>query len=341
MTESFEQRLRDTARAIPTPDAPEGLIQRVLAERASGARIALPTEPTLSRQPLNRRLVLAVGATIAAVAAFLLVQYRGDSTDHSFASDGGLFVSTAFAEAAHTASPLPPVTGVDGTKIVPRQYDYRIQYVDSAGRVTRDGGGSVTVSEATVGTASAWRVVLNADHTEDGGQRREAAETMFVARKDLAPLTRVVHVRPYRRFSSINIAQRFVGDSVFGEMRTDGGVHRPVARRLPARSGPYISDALAPLALVGVPLETGWTGSLSIIGWAVVPNDVFYPVALRVVGEERLTIQSGDVDCWKLSVVAGRDRRIEWVRKSDGVALRSIDVSYTAQGRRQYELLNP
>ena len=102
-----------------------------------------------------------------------------------------------------------------------------------------------------------------------------------------------------------------------------------------------MSDALAPLGLVGVPLAAGWQRSLSILGWAVVPNDVVYPVSLRVVGEERITAPTGEVDCWKLEVVAGKERRTEWVRKSDGVGLRSFDHALTAKGHRHYDLLNP
>jgi hypothetical protein len=124
-------------------------------------------------------------------------------------------------------------------------------------------------------------------------------------------------------------------------MTTDGGVRRPIARRLPAQFGPYLSDAYAPLALVGVPLAVGKTMALSIVGWAVVPMDVFYPVTLRVTGEERLAMASGTYDCWKIDVTAGRHHRIEWVRKSDGLGLRSLDTSPGPNGQRRFELLNP
>ena len=71
------------------------------------------------------------------------------------------------------------------------------------------------------------------------------------------------------------------------------------------------------------------------------PNDAFYPMSLRVVGEERIATPSGEFDCWKLFVTAGKQRRTEWVRKSDGVALRSVDHALTDKGQRQYVLLNP
>jgi hypothetical protein len=69
---------------------------------------------------------------------------------------------------------------------------------------------------------------------------------------------------------------------------------------------------------------------------------VFYPVTLRVVGEEKLSTPAGLVDCWKLRVEAGPEQRTEWVRKSDGVAIRSRDESApTAKGRREFILIHP
>jgi hypothetical protein len=168
------------------------------------------------------------------------------------------------------------------------------------------------------------------------------SETLYVTRRELRLLSRVVHEAPYNRYSQITIRQRFIDDSVVGEMSTDGGVYRRIAHRLPAAFGPYLSDALAPLGLLGVRLVPGWRGSVSVVGWAVVANDVFYPVTLRVVGEEKLPTPDGIVDCWTLRVSAGPEQRTEWVRKSDGVALRSRDESPpTAKGRREFILLNP
>ena len=54
-------------------------------------------------------------------------------------------------------------------------------------------------------------------------------------------LSRAVHVRPYLRYSSINIAQRFTADSVLGEMTTDGGVRRPIAHTA-SRTGTGMSS---------------------------------------------------------------------------------------------------
>jgi hypothetical protein len=42
-----------------------------------------------------------------------------------------------------------------------------------------------------------------------------------------------------------------------------------------------------------------------------------------------------------LRAIAGRERRIEWVRKSDGIALRSLDELASVKGRREFVLLDP
>jgi len=352
MTDLFEQRLRDAARSLPTPDAPPSLIDRVLAERASGNRSILPVaSPRRAFGRWRSATIVAFAAVVAAVAVMMVS--RADPRSPSLAAADsvssieqffvrGVFPANAFAQTPPPAPGAPPVVGIDGAALGARRYEYRIQYVDTSGRVTPDGDGVVSLTEAQYNGVPAWLVTHVARMTASSGQQRTTAETLHVTRKDLRLLARAVHEAPYRRYSQITIRQRFVGDSVVGEMSTDSGVRRPIARQLPVAFGPYLSDALAPLGLVGVRLSPDWRGSLSIVGWAVVPNDVLYPVTLRVVGEEKLSTSTGLVDCWKLRISAPPEQRTEWVRKSDGLALRSRDESPpTAKGRREFVLLNP
>jgi len=307
----------------------------VAAERAAGGRTILPDGTPWARRSRFRYGLIAACAAAAVGAVMVNARSRGGAT---VVSDG-VFIGTAYAEQIASA-PSAPALHANANAIRPRRYTYRIDFIDANGRSTPDGGGSIAVAATTFDGMPALRVELNADQTIEE-QRRTMAETLTVAREDLHPLSRRVHVRPYRRFSSINIVQRFTRDSVLGEMTTDGGIHRPIARRLPPRFAPFLSDAMAPLALSGVQLASGMTTSLSLIGWAVVPMDVFHPVTLRVIGEELIATATGSYDCWKLEVIAGADRRIEWVRKSDGLGLRSDDTQLTARGHRRFELVDP
>jgi hypothetical protein len=352
MTDLFEQRLRNAARSLPTPDAPRAIIDRVLAERASGTRIILPASPP--RSALRRWRSVGIIAFAAGIAALgLTLTSRATQRSSSVAAIDsvssverffvqGMFPTNAFARTPPPAPGAPSVTGVDGATLGGRRFEYRIRYVDTSGRITPDGDGVVSLSEAQYEGTPAWRVTHLAHMSAASGQQRTTAETLYVTRRELRLLTRAVHEAPYRRYTQITIRQRFVGDSVVGEMSTDGGGHRPIARQLPRAFGPYLSDALAPLGLVGVRLSLDWRGSVSVVGWAVLPSDVFFPVTLSVVGEEKLSTPAGLVDCWKLRVSANPEQRTEWVRKSDGVAIRSRDESTpTAKGRREFILLNP
>lgn len=368
MTDLFAQRLRRAARELPAPDAPPDLIDRVLAERGQGERIILPTETPKTRRSRSWTLgIAAAAACVAAISVFVassstsflrrsMLGIRTSSAD-SLESTGSFFVSPAYAAQPATGPSFPPLAIVAPPALRPGTYRYRLQYVDSMGRVTPNGTGTVHVSSVAVvwadalnprtlesgegpGTTQAWFVEHQSQSTVSGQQRVEA-ETLIVAKRDLRLISRDVTVRPYLHYSAIRISQLFRNDSVVGEMTTDGGVRRTIARRLPGIYAPYLSDALAPFTLSGVQLSKNWKASLSIIGWAVQPADVFYPVSLRVIGEEVIETPTGKFDCWKVAVDAGREHRIEWVRKTDGLGLRSYDERNTPAGHRVYDLLNP
>jgi hypothetical protein len=337
MTENFEQRLRDAARGLPVPDVPTGLIDRVVAERAAGTRIILPTEPVGGTR--SRFRSFAFVAIAAAVAAFAVLVVPGTvhrPSKDDFVSES-LFGGSAYAEQRSSIPAAPPLAGINALGLTPRAYNYRIDYLTDAGKIVPDGGGTLTVVPVLRDGIPVWRVDLSAEQTFEENQRRATSETVYVSRRELRPLERAVHTRPYRHFTSLNIAQRFVGDSVLGQMTTDSGIHRPIARRLPAERGPFLADAYAPLSLVGVPLSLGKTMSFSVMGWAVVPNDVFYSVTLKVLGEERIATY----DCWKVEITTGSHHRTVWVRKSDNLGLRSLATEPTPRGRRRFELVNP
>jgi hypothetical protein len=350
MSDLFDQRLRNIARSLPTPEAPSELIDRVIAERAAGARVVLPNASARPARRGQRLALLALAATVVFAAAIGISRAIRrpmqsvsaiDSTSSLFTS-GGFFVAPAFAQTPPRAPGAPPITAFNPAVLDGKRFEYRIQFVDSAGRITPDGTGRINVERTRYEGASALRVSHTATISAEEDQRRALAETLYVEATTLRLLARSVTETPYRRFSQIAIRQRFVGDSVVGEMRTDNNIHRPIAQRLTPVFAPYISDALAPMALAGVTLSPTWRGSLSVVGWAVRPSDVFYPVTVWVVGEETLVTAKGPVPCWKLRVSAPPEQRVEWVRKSDGIAIRSRDDGPpSSKGRREFILVNP
>ena len=118
--------------------------------------------------------------------------------------------------------------------------------------------------------------------------------------------------------------QRLVGDSLTGWMQTDSGLGRPIARHLSPRSGPYLSDALAPVVLGATTLGPEWYARISILGWAVRDGDVSFPARLRVVGKEQVTVPAGTFACWRIKVDAIMGMQTYWVRESDGVGVRAL-----------------
>jgi hypothetical protein len=348
MTDLFEQRLRQAAQSLPVPEAPAGLIDRVIAERAAGERYLVRLSTSRSRKSrwLYAGLIAAGLFAVGIVLTSRTKQHEASVGVDAPSSVARLFTSTgvapteAFAQAPPESPGAPPLTNVDASSLGGRHFQYRIQFVDTTGRVTPDGDGEIQISAAQYGTTPAWRIHHIA-RMAPGGQPRVEEETLYVSRQDLRPLWRVVRQTPYLRYSHISIRQRFVGDSVLGIMSTNT-VRRPIAQSLPTTFAPYLFDAIAPVALSGVPLSREWRASVSIVGWAVMPNDIFVPVTLRVIGEETLTIGSKTFDCWKVAIVTRTERRIEWVRKSDGIALRSLDDGTRGpKGRREFVLVNP
>jgi hypothetical protein len=170
---------------------------------------------------------------------------------------------------------------------------------------------------------SAWKEISG---WSDMSNARTWAESVTVADGVFVPASRVVHVRPYRRWAGIHIDQRFRNDSVVGQMSLDEDpTRRPIARDLHGQRDRLIaSDALAPVYFMGVPLRPGAEFHVSALGWAVVPNDVLVPMRMQVTGSERIETPAGPVDCWKFVISVGDETHYHWVRKSDHLGVRTL-----------------
>ena len=130
---------------------------------------------------------------------------------------------------------------------------------------------------------------------------------------------------PYRRYAYITVRQRVSADSVVGWMNVDEGLGRAIRRELPPAARPLAADALAPALLMAAPLHARWSGTVSMLRWAVADDDLLTRVSLRVTGEERVTVPAGTFDCWRLTVYADGRPLVHWVRKSDGLAVKTSE----------------
>jgi len=338
MLRDFAQAIRPELVALPVPEPSRDLLQRILDSRRAGVRLILPDVSDERRR--DRRLI-AVAVAIAAVLLLLVLptRFRREPVASS-----GFLTGTAFAqEATRALTPvpaLPPVRVTRVNAIHPMTVALERHVRDSSGG-TRTSHATIDVTSTVLDGTGAWRLVLVDDETPDG-RATVKAETLYVARADLRLLLRSVHVSPYSRFGRINIAQRFVGDSVAGRMTTDApsiGAGRPIAQRLRPEFGPYITDALSPVFLMATTLNRDWSAGASLLGWAVVPNDVSLPVQLRVTGDERVRVPAGSFDCWRVEITVSGRTILYWARKSDGLGVRVYNASeVSTRGTREIVL---
>ncbi len=328
-----------------------GELQLSEAVRAAGERFILPAGAPLTRRsvsvaPVGGPLLFVALAAASAVVYLHATRQAGvagnassiapnartiEDTSAGPASFLARMFSTgdAFAQVPPSATAFvrTPITVVDGKRLKPGHFIFERRLIDSTGRSRTTSRGVVDIAPATYDGRQAWRLAQSwTDSTVE-------LDTIFVERDNLRPIGRVSRVRPYLRYAEIVVRQQFAGDSVLGWMHTDRTFGRPVRRRLPPESGPYLpSEALAPFFLETVDLVAGWRGTLSIVGWAVVQNDVYFLVALRVVGEERITVPGGAFDCWRIAIASGNASVDFWVRKSDGLGVRTRKRSRSLPG---------
>jgi hypothetical protein len=217
--------------------------------------------------------------------------------------------------------PLPPPARLHADRVRPLRASYESWYVSPDGVPVRsEGRSAIEVAATAVDGVPAWRVVRAL--RVGAGTGRFRAETAYVAVADLRLLGRTEHARPYRGYDVATIRQRVSDDSLVGSIRLGDGRARRIRRRLAAAARPYLSDAFAPLLFTAVPLHRSWSGSVSLVRWGVADDDVVSRVALRVIGEERVTVPAGTFDCWRLTVTTDGRTLSHWVRKSDGLGVK-------------------
>jgi hypothetical protein len=320
---------------LESPAPRKEVLQRILASRARGARVILPLGDT---QAARARLRFLIPAAIAAVFLVLLVPLRqpappaspdiaGSSSVGRVATD---WLPVAIAVAQSNASgPRPkPIVFGRAENLKPVALEYVRNWHDSTGRELGRINASVSVESTVDDGIPTWLIV-----TRNGGTRRGrnvlGVDSLVVARSDLRLVSRALFESPYSRYDTIRLRQTFVGDSVLASMRAVGTrmptAARNAARWLPAGAGPYIVDGLPPFLLGAVPLAPGWIGSASMLGWTIRDDDVSAPIQFRVEREEMVTVPAGRFDCWRMSVSLYGHVLAFWVRKADGIAVRSFE----------------
>lgn len=336
---AFAEAIRPELAGITTPSPSAELRERVLRDRTAGARVILPVERNPAGFPV-RYLVAAV----AVIVALLALPSRRASRDEAGIAQSvvlnSFFGSVVYAEQPGAGPRLPAAFPVRPERLHAGTLRYRRVVNDSTQQTVKTVESVLSLAPDSSAGVAAWRVT-RIDQERSSGLPVTSAETLLVRQMDLGLIRRAVHVRPYRRWKGINIEQRVTSDSVNGRMTLDDieGM-RPIARRLPSAYAPYLSDAFAPVYLATVPLSAHWQGSVTLLGWAVIPKDVLRPVELRVTGEERVRVPAGTFDCWRMTISHSGGVIDYWVRKSDGIAVRLVERNVPVGGERVVTLVS-
>ncbi len=333
----FASAIRPELRELPVPRATEPLLDRIRASRSAGTRTILPTDDPSPR----RHLVWYMSAVVAAAAVvFALSSLR--RADRVAVADieapGSWFGGAmAFAQSAG-GNPTPPARVTVANRVRPMSVAYERVVRDSAGRVRTRNTIQLRVDRKDTSGTSLWRVAsVERDVAKPGWSR---TDTIDIAASDLRMVRARADEAPYRGYSHIGVTRRLDGMRLRGTMRAERNgtlsAERHFDRVLSMEAAPYVPDAFAPLFFMGVALDAEWKGRVSILGWAVRDDDVFVPVAMRVIGDETLRLPAGEFSCWRLAIEYPGRRIDYWVRKSDGLGVRSLD-STPGPGRAERE----
>lgn len=338
-TVAFMRRLTAAAQRLETPTPKQDLLERIVSERARGARLILPAIATEQPRRAESRAVLA------AVAVLLLVTAIGVATmDFPFfgttrASNAdsaavaladsiggncmpasrigrvlaatGILLSAACAD--EPRAPSEPAFGlveeVDGTRLEPGRWTYEINRITDGLVSSHQGTQTISIAATTFAGATAWQLV------EMRYMRfaRSVSDTLLISQRRLKPLHRAWAVGR-RRGTQIYRTDSAVTNSIW---LSPGGVEEPYrySSALPANGAPVAAgEQHLQLLLRAVPLTESWQASIARIDW-----DGFHD--FMVVGEESITVPAGTFDCWIVQFTVQREEgwrrelRTWWVSK--------------------------
>jgi hypothetical protein len=337
--DDFLDAVRPELHALETPKPSEALRARILSSRNDGVRAILPDVPRPRMHSRGIRIAVAIAvALLVTRIPWELSRSKAPSDD---LASPGFFGQPAQAQTLSRgkASRLAPARVTTAARLRGVSVTFTRRLADSVGHAIDSSAIALEMRDVAVDGARAWRVAWREQHRRGRGETR--AETVYVHPVDLRLLRRDIHVAPYSRFERINVHQWFAGDSVNGRMFTEGpsiGEGRSIHRRLPPDFGPYLTEALAPVFLMAVSLGRSWSGSASLLGWAVRDDDVSTPIELRVEGEETVSVPAGLFDCWRLSIRLSGSRVDYWARKRDGLGVRVFSRDPRTKGTREIVL---
>ncbi|HKS07690.1 MAG TPA: hypothetical protein VJR92_15415 [Gemmatimonadaceae bacterium] len=329
-TDDFADAIHPELRDIPTPPATDALLDRILTSRAAGQRVILPHEAARATGGALRPLMAVAAALVLVVGGFVVLR---PTNAEAVLSAPSWFTRPAFAQTTAV------VTAAAGAMNAERMHPLTTRYIRTVDGKTVTNI-DINVQRDRVNGMDAWRVVATRIETNRSGR---SDDTVHIAASDLRLLRVVARQAPYHNFSSIRVAQTIDGLRVYGTMvaeRKPGrGAHRTFDRELSRDLLPFVPDAIAPIYMMGVDFTRSWTGRFTLLGWAVRDDDIGITLDLRVDGEETIRVPAGEFECWRIAIDVLGTRQWYWVRKSDGLGIKSRASGPGGEGARENVLV--
>jgi len=329
----FAEAIGPELREMYVPEPAENLFDRIAASRQSGARVILPDVG--AAHPASHTRIVVPAALIAALLLIVLPfrsssppANQGEATSLTRFAMEWISGSVALAQpdASRSSRNGTPLVFAHPERFTAKRIEYSKTWRDSSLKEIGHARGTLSVTPVVSGGVPSWLVVARNDGVRSG-KPRLTVDTVVIARDNLRPLRHVAIEQPYSRYSQIRIDQVFSGDSISGSMHakrpTTGDAVRSISRRV-SEAHPFLIDGLGPVVLSAVDLHPGWRASASMIGWAVRDDDVVMHIDMNVERSETITVPAGKFDCWRLAIRFAGGSVTYWVRKSDGVGVRSV-----------------
>lgn len=319
--------------AAPAPDAPSGLLDRILASRAAGYAVVLPTAEVDARRPgiaIPHRAGVAALALLSVVLASQVVPLTPLKQVwqqwSSAVADWRPFAGQSLHDLPYPTTPVARPAVLHPERLRPMTLYYQ-------NREVRDGapsGGNWYWTMSVSRVANGWQI-------EEITQRRNlrlVADSVTFGVQEWSRSTNHAGMRStiaQQHYHFTLDADTITAETSWtGEPTPHSLIQYPASTvRFPIEARPgrprIVGDAHTYLALGLADLELGWSGSLHLLS-EYNPNwsSAQPVVSFLVRDEEAVTTMLGTFDAWVVSrPMPSFTRYTErlWIRKSDGVLL--------------------
>lgn len=302
---TLEQRIRDAFHAAPARE-PAGGFAEVRARLDRGERVTLD-HPT-PRAGLRHWQYFSVAAALVGVLIWRPTDTAPtpeaatpSRTAGSFRPDPLLALATA-----STGADAASLLRLDGSKLSSGVWVYR------GGEGEAAVVDSVSLCKGTAGKEPAWLLSWTGGFARNAGALGPANETVVLRQADLWPLARTVTL-----VSGYLLRELFTPDSSVSHLIAAGETTVTRAPGLSAEDGAGVTGMAGMRALLqAAPLDSSWEANVRVLGTDTTgKKPVNLRVAMKVTGEERVTVPAGTFDTWRVTLGNRLPQFTFWVSK--------------------------